>query len=150
MTPTEIQRIERRMVDRCGELLERFTYKPGWQFQVAPMLMSQAIRSNMDEPLVNLYVKYWAHDSDLGMPRPEVDMVIQLGRSITIPRFVWDNVDMEDDRLFARIFYRWMEHILGNMEIHERDEWIRVDGERVHDPHNRRPTVSPLTPVTPT
>jgi hypothetical protein len=39
-----------------------------------------------------------------------------------------------------RSFIGWLRQILGRVELHERDEWLLVDGRRLFDPHNVLPT----------
>jgi hypothetical protein len=34
-----------------------------------------------------------------------------------------------------RELLNWLRHTLGRVELHERDEWLLVDGRRIFDPH---------------
>lgn len=34
-----------------------------------------------------------------------------------------------------RSFVGWLRHVIGKVELHERDEWLLVDHRRMFDPH---------------
>jgi hypothetical protein len=38
-----------------------------------------------------------------------------------------------------RSFIGWLRQVLGRVELHERDEWLLVDGRRLFDPHHVQP-----------
>lgn len=41
---------------------------------------------------------------------------------------------------------RWLRSVLHAMEIHEADEWLTVDSERLFDPHQPRTAPHPVPP----
>ena len=42
-------------------------------------------------------------------------------------------------------FFEYVRSMLTDFELHERDEWLRVDGALLHDPHAPLEPVAPLT-----
>lgn len=101
--------------DRINELLARFTYKPGFK----------AYAEHNDfvcELVIEMQVPE-ARWRGIG-PTP---MTKVMGRRIPPPESL--DYDMED------AFYEWLRREIRDLEWHELDEWFRVDGHLMFDPH---------------
>jgi hypothetical protein len=109
--------------DEVRAVLDRVTYRPGWTIQVRVPLALDAV-SQIHEavrggPLLMVDVRGPVRDSN----DPEREVLI--GQSFPLP----PRLRGEEDLL------RWLRHALGRVELHERDEWLRVDGATPFDPH---------------
>jgi hypothetical protein len=92
--------------------LARFTFAPGWDIrvQVSPFYGE-----------FELVIEFFAPNSrDGGVREANVRF------NSTIPNYV-----MQDEEYFGV----WFKNALKSLWIHEFDEWLRFDGELVHDPH---------------
>lgn len=116
--------------------LARFSYKPGWVFEASR-------RPEMGGIMVK--IAFHAPDSRAGElygdwvsehTCPHCNRYAELARH-TIPitgEFVIDPyVTRAIDPEAA--FFDWLKRTLSFMDVHERDEWVRVDGKLLHDPH---------------
>jgi 5-methylcytosine-specific restriction endonuclease McrA len=97
-------------------VIEGITYKPGWRLSVTR-------RQDYlfgGSPGVNL-LRITAEVPDARHP----------GRTTTVTadNFIPEYVDSEEHLL------RWVRHALTQVELHERDEFFRYQGDLVNDPH---------------
>lgn len=95
--------------EAAQKLLERITYKPGWEFKL-----------EYGRDVWRLLVTYPAPDATDDFLRP---VTIASTRDI-MPECAIDS---------------WFEHevvlAIRTAEAHERDEWLKFDGEYVNHPH---------------
>src|SRR5687768_7006406 len=81
------------------------TYKPGWTFAVEP-----------GPKQTHLVIRTAADDSRGGAPL------------VVTHRFALPGNAVVGDR---SSFVSWVRHVIGKVELHERDEWLLVDHRRV-------------------
>lgn len=129
-----------------SELLTRFRYKPGYVFRAVPPA------SVYDQ--VDIEVGYYTQDS-YGKGRLDVqtdidydrigyltDRMFQTARRQSaivelIP--IYGKFPMPPYVISEAGFWDWMhKSLIRQIEQHEIDEWFRVDGQVVHDPHAPR------------
>lgn len=91
------------------EWLEGVTYKPGWTLDV---------ESGPKHTV--LVVREATSDSRGGQPL------------VVTHRFQLPSRAVVGDR---HSFVGWLRHVIGKVELHERDEWLLVDHRRLFDPH---------------
>ena len=95
-------------------LLARFTYKPGWHIE------QRRLPESADS--VRLQIRFTAPDSR------SLEREIPVTGTFDVPYYIW----FEEDE--GR-FWKWLHQVILFMERHELDEWFRVDGKLVDDPH---------------
>lgn len=110
---------QREDFNRLEAELARWTYKPGWTFELErpPPHDSFAVGS--------IVVRYQALDSR--------------GSGETIPIVVRWAVDvylLQDEH--EQVFQRWLQARVLDAERHESREWLRRDGGIFDDPHAER------------
>lgn len=98
-------------------LLGRFEYKPGWVLSLH--------RYSDDGDSVRLGVEFMAPDSRF--PDSDTGHVPVCG-VFDIPAKVWESRSEAE-------FWVWLHRVLEFMERHELDEWFRIDGTLLSDPH---------------
>jgi hypothetical protein len=96
-------------VEEVTAWLDGVTYKDGWSFT-----------PEFGTPHTVLVVRERAEDS-----RGGAALVVN-------HRFPLPLRSVVDDR---RAFVGWLRHVVGKVELHERDEWLLVDKRRLFDPH---------------
>ena len=96
-------------VDEVTDWLEGVTYRPGWTFDVEP-----------GPKQTTLVVRAAAADSRGGTPLVVTHRFSLPGRAVV------------NDRAS---FIGWLRHVVGKVELHERDEWLLIDHRRIFDPH---------------
>lgn len=96
-------------VDEVAEWLEGVTYRAGWTFDVEPGARQ-----------TTLVIRAAAADSRGGTPL------------VVTHRFTLPLRAVVNDRAS---FIGWLRHVVGKVELHERDEWLLVDQRRLFDPH---------------
>jgi hypothetical protein len=96
-------------VDEVSGWLEGLTYKPGWSFAL-----------EVGGARTVLVVRASEEDARGGTP-----LVVN-------HRFELPSRAIVGDR---RSFVGWLRHMVGRVELHERDEWLLVDQRRLFDPH---------------
>jgi hypothetical protein len=117
------------------ELMEDFTYKPNWSFQV----------STWDHE-VRITLEMWVPDSTRPFRPVQVqtdqadwwalnDHVMSRRDYIEHQEVVRINAGVRVPRLRHNEFYTWLRGVIRNMEDHELDEWFKVNGVPVNDPH---------------
>ena len=112
-----------------ASILRRVSYKPAWEF-----LVSQVPRPHGPWQSA-VVVSYTAPDSR-GEGRP----VTVTGRYL-VPEWIGS----------AEAFWDWFRNVvIADTERHETDEFLRLDGRIVNDPHEKpRRAVNPFAPATP-
>lgn len=112
------------------DLLARFTYKPGWHFEIRrgtghPVLHVAA--SVIDSRAVNLMGS--AHVRECPTCREFTGVRIPVEGQFPLPVRLRELRDPEGE------FFRFLRNTIWFVERHEADEWFRVDGELRYDPH---------------
>ncbi|UOW93136.1 hypothetical protein SEA_NOSHOW_69 [Mycobacterium phage NoShow] len=110
-----------------SDLIERFSYKPGYEFTLVhpeEALLEGERLFSAPLPVSYLYLKCVVPDST---KPPHEPYTLQF--QAVIPH----NIEQHDQN--GQLYYLRM--ILETFELHERDEWLRVDGELVNDPHKK-------------
>lgn len=115
--------------------VRRVSYKPAWRLEM---------RRDMGGP--TLHVEFMTEDSrHPGRPpsyrettimadepfRIERDDLIPVSAAFHVP----PRILMDRDHV---LFLHWLQGCLEFVEKHEQDEWFRVDGQLVNDPHAPR------------
>jgi hypothetical protein len=93
-------------------LIKKVQYKPGWKFKVT---------HSPEHRLVFL---------DVTMPVPNRDNPQEI-----IPVFARHVLSSDVDTLPAHAFWHAVRRTLHDMETHESDEMLLIDGKRRFDPH---------------
>src|SRR4051794_21376209 len=95
--------------EEVDEWLASVSYKPGWTMvtEVGPKHTTLVVRAATE-------------DSRGAEPL------------VVTHRFTLPARSVVGDR---RSFIAWLRHVLGKVELHERDEWLLVDRGRIFDPH---------------
>lgn len=111
--------------------LSRFRYKPNWQFEMTrqPQMGAACIRIMVlvdDSRGFDGRGEPWTrHCSACGQ---DSGLKIPIEGMYPIPRLT----EMADPE---KRFFDFLRQCIWSVERHESDEWIRVDGELLHDPH---------------
>lgn len=95
--------------DEVADWLEGVTYRAGWTFDVEP-----------GPKQTTLVIRAATADSRGGAP-----LVVTHRFSLPVRAVVNDRAS----------FIGWLRHVIGKVELHERDEWLLVDHRRLFDPH---------------
>lgn len=114
-------------------LLSRFTYKPGWHFELSRrpelgQIMLQIAFSAPDSRITDVYGRYGRLDPcrACGSPHPMREIPI----SGQFPLDPFAALSRNEN-----LFFDWLHQMVRDVEKHELDEWFRVDGELRFDPH---------------
>lgn len=104
--------------ERVRALLERVTYKPGWRIKVS---------RPTDRGLHN----YW-EPVTIQAQYPTVDV----NTLETIMLNLHHQIDIHTaEEVSEDILVDLISHIIKGFEMHEFDEWFKLDGKHVRDPH---------------
>lgn len=103
---------------RATEWLERITYRPGWKIRVTDDVLTGYVAVVVDALVADSY--------GLRSGEHVVAHFVQLRSEY-----------LADEWRDFGSFVRWVRHRLGEVEHHERDEWLKVDGAPAFDPHSR-------------
>jgi hypothetical protein len=95
--------------DEVTAWLDGVTYREGWTFDV-----------ETSGSQTSLVVRVATTDSRGRDPLVVTHRFTLPGRSVVGDR---------------RSFVGWLRHVIGKVELHERDEWLLVDQRRLFDPH---------------
>lgn len=98
-------------------VLDRVTYKPKWR------LTTYRHAVNGD---VMWSGEFLAPDADLPVQFGSPSAPVRSTCFVPLPLLVSRDADYVIEWLISRV---------TQMEYHERDEWFRVDGKHVHEPH---------------
>jgi hypothetical protein len=96
-------------VEEVTAWLDGVTYKRGWTFT-----------PEIGAPHTVLVVREHAEDS-----RGDAELVVTHRFPLPLRSVVGDR----------QAFIGWLRHVVGRVELHERDEWLLVDKRRIFDPH---------------
>lgn len=121
-------------------LMEDFTYKPNWSFHVATY-----------DHQVRIMAQMWVPDSTRPFRPARVDGDYdevalfgdsRLARSIRTREYLDQQEVIKVSGQFQvppllprNRFYAWLRGVIADMETHELDEWFKVKGVVVNDPH---------------
>lgn len=97
-------------MNRLDRIMDRVSYKPGWVIDLCVPLDVVELRVACTQP-----------DVLTGLPT-----TVHTVQQLPLDRF---NM-MSDDQV-----YSWIGTALMRLEEHEFDEWFKVDGRHVFDPH---------------
>jgi hypothetical protein len=111
-------RVTSASVDEVSEWLQGVTYKSG-----------VLITAELGSPFTVVVVRYPGDDSR-GLKA--IDDWPAEEPIVVTHRFPLPLRSVVGDR---RELLNWLRHTLGRVELHERDEWLLVDGRRIFDPH---------------
>jgi hypothetical protein len=121
MYTDEGEREEQRQIGLLREHLKGITYKPGWAFEVC-------YRPNAGYPdFPETYLNIEAQVTD----------VYHTERTTTVNLRKNFNTNMFFDMLssFELEFTNFVHRAIVELEMHEIDEWFKVHGRHVRDPH---------------
>lgn len=105
-----------RILQWAQGLLNRFEYKPGWVFTLH--------RYAEQGDSVRLEVAFMAPDSR----HPRSDKNFPITGVFDIPENVYREFSDAD-------FWVWLHRVIEFVERHEMDEWFKIDGKMMTDPH---------------
>jgi hypothetical protein len=111
--------------ERLLAFLRVFTYKPGWTLKATREWWEPLPYSGPEEQ-VFLAISFEAPDVD------HQDRTIRVGQVVRLPPSVLLESSVLDPNVILR---NWIVHVIRSMEMHEVDEWARIDGVPIHDPH---------------
>lgn len=111
------------------ELLEHVTYKEGYHLEIIdpePAIIGGLSFGDARNWPATLAIKFTAKDTRGKFTEPR-----ELAFSQVIPQHIHDAVsDGRND-----LFYWYVHECLRNLEMHELDEWYKIDGHMWNDPH---------------
>lgn len=116
---------------RFQELVAKITYKPGYRFH-ADRDMDRGAEAGC-----LFRMTFRVQDTYHPGQTPE------FMQAFLIPHWLlerWGHLLEQDEQRALDRMARWVRKALGWHELHERDEWIRVDGTMVFDPHQGNPS----------
>lgn len=100
-------------------ILSSLSYKPGWTIQAYQVPGSVIFRTGTSEPSVTAFVRDGSVD--------------------LIPVVLTHAVHDEELAVFDRDrLLKWAFDVIVRREVHEVEEWLRVDGAPVYSPHPGR------------
>jgi hypothetical protein len=122
---------------RVRELMADFTYKPNFKSEVAPaangvatihltMYVPDSYRSHPSVQMTTMVDDAWSFRSSLVIRRTythDLPLIEVVGSRIV------------EEYLPEDQFYRWLHRFIRDIEQHEIDEWFKVGGVAIHDPH---------------
>jgi hypothetical protein len=102
-------------------IIRHVEYKPGWGFRMD-------YRTDYPSPMWTLTMWHSPPDSTTDEQKP-----IQIMASVAVPMQLLEYRD-------TKMFLSWLREEIGKVEMHERDEWLKVHGELIWNPHQVRHT----------
>lgn len=118
----------------CEELLKEFRYKPGWQFDLerAPEWGGLKLRVSFGAPDSRAPLRdRWFPQCPMCHQSTNEAGQIPITGTYYLPSQMAEHVLHGDERHF----WRFIRYAIDSTENHETDEWFRVRGELVNDPH---------------
>jgi hypothetical protein len=115
-------------------LLEHVTYKPGYSFNLLHARAGKEVSSER---------AMWRFTPDYYLSMSEGPTILQLhanvpdasgrhpGKIDVVSQTMLEPVHFSD----GFHFMSWLRIVIGEFEEHERDEWLRIDGQLLIDPH---------------
>ena len=120
--------------ERLEAFLRVFTYKPGWELR-AERSWTEGLPYGGREEEIFLWIQFETPDVN----HPE--RTIPVGKRCRLPySLAFESGILGPDVMLAE----WVVHMIKDIEIHEADEWARLDGVPIHDPHPKPKLVPPL------
>lgn len=136
------------------KLISKFSYKPNFEFTIQPW--SRIGGYTRGEEQFSIGITMWTLDSTKTYP-PARELIglypramVGIGGLVEVMtengRQTWNLEPSKAERremvpLIALrsedAFLRWLHSVIGNLEDHEIDEWFKVDGVPVNDPHKK-------------
>lgn len=118
--------------DRFCRLLDHMTYKTGWELRIDRM------GHNLVQPF-RLNIKLWVENTYEPHDMVTIDSYHPLP-----PRTLlgWKPTPENDAE-----FYQWVREQIHWRELHESDEWFKINGVMVWDPHRTDPRLANSTVV---
>lgn len=117
------------------EQLGRFTYKPGWIVEAnrspqhGGIMVTIAFHAEDSRRGPNQIPRYREMTFTAGEPfRVERDDLITIAGNFVLDSYVFEHHS-------DKFLYDWLRHKISVMDQHEIDEWFRVDGQLLNDPH---------------
>lgn len=117
----------RSAMPKFSDWIEGFSYKPGYEFTLVhpdPAEIDGLVFRAPEARWSHLYLKVTVPDSTRWPHEP-----YELQFQATVPH----NIESHDPSGY--LYYLNM--ILETFELHERDEWVRIHGELVTNPHRK-------------
>ena len=113
------------MFQQVTEWLDIVTYKPGWRFELRPLDISLGYGRYVGR----LWTRFKCEDST-GRRTSSYsgDQFEVLGNHL-VPEYICEDQTK---------FYTYLHHCITELEHHELDEWFRVGGRLVSNPHDAR------------
>jgi hypothetical protein len=119
----------RTAAEKLQSVIDNLTYKPGWRFWIK--WRPTAIPHWPDD--VILHMEFDAPDAN------EPERMTIIGRDMMLPQGLMQMIDGASAGII-----RWVMYSIKEMEIHEVDEWLRIDGVRLKNPHDAPVRTAPL------
>lgn len=108
------------------EYLSRFTYKPGWHFEVTRKPELSAVHLVIGFMTLDSRLSEYARECPAC--REVMGVKTSVGGSFAIPQLcALKNPE--------KAFWNFLRSTIWFIERHEADEWFRVDGAMPYDPH---------------
>ena len=111
------------------DVVAHITYKPGYRLRVDDPGMGGRVLLVIVARMRNTY-----RPAD---PPNELAMRFEVQPWLLERWGEWASWDQAGVGRARRDILRWVRKCLGHHELHERDEWFRVDGVMVFDPHEK-------------
>lgn len=121
MTLCGVSDESKRLLFAVAGVLRRITYKPTWRFHI------EAEPETMYRPW---YVHVHLYYSLPSIDDPMVDSQLTTQQTFTANALA-DVVRYGEDAIVERVAYS----LIRRAELHEMDEWLKLDGVCVRDPH---------------
>lgn len=114
---------------RIEALAGRFSYKPNWVFEVEASPESGCITLGARMKTADST----GHPHGHRMPgEDDPDSYIVIAKAISFP---WQTVSEFDEGILVQQIFDLL--VMG-LERHEAEEWFRLDGRAVYDPHDEK------------
>lgn len=104
------------------EWLELVTYKPGWRFELGPIENYHVVGHYVGR----LWTRFKCKDS-LGRYNPRHGDQFEVVSNHLVPEYLCED---------QRQFYTYLHRCITETEMHELDEWFKVGGRLVSNPHD--------------
>lgn len=116
-------------------LLEHVTYKPGYALHLRHARAGKEVRP--EQSMWRFSPDYYLSMSD----GPTILQLMATVRDASGQRPGWIQVVSQTELEPIHFndgyhFMSWLRVVIGEFEQHERDEWLRIDGELLLDPHH--------------
>lgn len=136
-------------------LMARFTYKPNVEFEVIDGSL-HIIEDEPYQPSVAIKAVMWCFDSRLAYPPARQLQGASVNTIVNTAVMVYNPDGLRHQFNFApvrvahlspvpdmalqseKMFWFWLRRVvIGDLEDHEMDEWFKIDGEVVNNPHQK-------------